>query len=128
MITAYNRSSMERLLTMPLDVRLHDLLAQRIASLVTAGLIELTCFVVIDHETTEENILAEIGLSPLVDPSGNRWGSNAFVAWWEYISKDAGSGISEMIICVGDSGFAYHLVLLPDANPIFVALFDEFCS
>jgi hypothetical protein len=125
MKTAYDRSSMERLLTMPLDARLHGLLCRRIASLVTADgdLRDLTYFVIADGSTTEADIVSETGLSPLVDPGGNRFGtSDAFAAWWDFLARDAATGLWEMIVCVADSGFAFHLIFLPDADPAFIAL------
>lgn len=112
MLSLYDRVSMAHALRLPLDPQLHSLLAARIEQL-TAGpydLTELTHYLVVEAGDAEAEILAEIGFSPLTNAiDGERFGSPAFQPSWDWL-HDHGQWF-EMIVTVGDSGFAYVLFI-----------------
>lgn len=122
MLSLFDRVSMERALALPLDVKLRRLLAARVANLVTADfdLSDLTTFLIVDAETAEADIEEEIGLSPLINPlDGARYGDADFHPYWDWLEDH--DGWLEMIICCGNSGQAFVL-LIQDADGVDPAL------
>ncbi len=118
MLSLFDRVSMERALSLPLDVKLRQLLATRIANLVTADfdLRDMTNFLIVGPGDTEAEIVEEIGLSPLVNPiDGVRYGEPEFHPYWDWLTAD-GSWF-EFIVSVADTGFAYVL-LVQDADGV----------
>lgn len=130
MLTAYDRSSMERLLTMPLDARLHELLADRIASLVTVDgdLTDWTEYLIVERGDREDDIVREVGFSPLFDPiNGARYGEPAFKPHWDWLGRQ--NGWFELIVSFG-STFAYVLFIEnhPNAAPELITMCQEFAK
>ncbi len=97
-----------------LDPRLHRLLAKWICHTISAGLADMTHIIVLSSGDSEADLIAEIGMSPLVNPADNiRFGSPGYVPWWDGLTYV--DGWWEMVIVVGSSGFSY-ILLISDAD------------
>ena len=107
MLSLYNRQTMTYALSLPIDHKLHALLADRIAQL-TPELIEMTHFLIVETGDTEADLVRELGFCPIeiVDD----------VPSWDWL-HDHG-GWFELIMTVGDSGFAYHLFVHDGDSPL----------
>jgi hypothetical protein len=119
MLSFYDLASIEHALTLKLDPRLHRLLAERLSGLLRpcADLRGLTHILVIEPGDSEAAVQQEIGLSPLTNPmDGSRFGSIEFAPWWDWL-QDHG-GWFEIVISVGDSGFAFVLLIQDAAGAI----------
>ena len=117
MLHLYDRASMTRALTLDLDPRLNNLLARRIASLDTehGDLTDWTEMVVVSPGTTEEEIVAAVGFSPLDDPmDGARFGAVGWEPGFDHIA--AHDGYFEIITTFG-STFAY-LIFVADEDGV----------
>lgn len=116
MLSLFDRVSMERALSLPLDATLRKLLTTRVSNLRTSefDLTEYTQFLIVEPTCTEADIIDEIGLSPMVNPiDGVRFGSDAFHPFWDWLAYQ--DGWFEMIIAIGNSGFAY-VILIQDSE------------
>lgn len=98
MLSIYDEQTLTHALTLPLDPKLHALLADRLAQL-TPELIEMTHFLIVEARDMEADLVKELGFCPIevVDD----------IPSWDWL-HDHG-GLFELIMTVGDSGFAYHL-------------------
>lgn len=111
MITIYDRAAMAHVLTLDLDPQLRSLLERRFASLLTpyGDLTDWTEFLIVEPGDTEDDIVREVGFSPLVEPvDGARFGSEGFSSFWD--SLVAHPGWFELTISFG-SAFAYVLFI-----------------
>ena len=111
MITIYDRAAMAHVLTLDLDPDLSRLLERRFASLLTpyGDLTDWTEFLIVEPGDMEDDIVREVGFSPLVEPvDGIRFGSEGFSPFWD--SLVAHSGWYELTISFG-SAFAYVLFI-----------------
>lgn len=109
MITIYDRASMARVLTLDLDPHLHAILESRFASLVTVDgdLTDWTEFLIVQAGDTEQDIVREVGFSPMVEPiDGIRFGSKGFEPFWDHLTDH--DGWFELTMTFG-STFAYVL-------------------
>jgi hypothetical protein len=98
-------------LTLPLEPELHRLLAKHIEHTIASGLGGMTHIIVFGPGDTEAEMIAEIGLSPLVNPiDGIRFGSDGFQAWWDWLEQHG--AMFAITIVVGDSGFAFILLIM----------------
>ncbi len=96
-----------------IDPVLKQLLADRVHDWTATDLLEQTHLLIIEPGDTESEIIQEIGLSPLVNPiDGARFGSSEFHPPWDFL--DRCDGFFEMIVCVGNAGFSF-VILIPDA-------------
>jgi len=125
MLSLYDRASIQHALERDLDHRLHKLLSERVNALASpAGdLTELTHFLVIQPGDDEQDIIEEVGFSPLTDPiDGNRFPADTFHPWWDWL-RDHG-GWFEMIVTISNSGFAFVLLIedAPGVDPYLLAL------
>ncbi len=114
MLHLHDRATMAHALTLDLDPRLHSLLSKRIAALRTTygDLTDFTEFLIVEADDTEDDIVRNIGFSPLIEPiTGARYGESGFEPGWEYLA-DRG-GWFEMIVTFG-STFAYVLFIADD--------------
>jgi len=105
-------------LTLKLEPRLAALIAARVANLATpyGDLADLTHFLVVEPSDTEANIVHAVGFSPLTNPiDGVRFGDADFQPWWDCLQRH--DGWFEMVVCVGDSGFAFVL-FIADADGV----------
>jgi hypothetical protein len=116
MLSLYDKSSIEAALASPLQPDLRKLLTDRISDAAASDLLDLTHFLVVQPGDCEHNIADEICLTPLTNPiDGERFGSPEFQPWWDYL--EAHDGWFEMIITVGNSGFAF-ILLIEDAEGV----------
>ena len=110
MLSIHDSISMGAASAQPLDPSLRSLLARHLNIAEREGLAELTFILVIEAGDTETDLAAEIGFSPLVSPlDGARFGTAHFQPYWAFL-REVG-GWYEMIVTVGDSGFAFILLI-----------------
>ena len=96
--------------TASIDPALQQLLAERIHDWTAIDLLGQTHLLIVQPGDTEAAIVQEIAFSLLVDPIGGlRFGSQGFVPFWDWL-EDIG-GWFEMIVTVGNSGFAFQLFI-----------------
>jgi hypothetical protein len=117
MITIYDRAAMARVLTLEIDPQLRRLLERRFASLVTpwGDLTDWTEWIILEPEDGEDDIVREVGFSPLVDPiDGARFSSGGFRPFWDHLDRDDSHYV--MIQSFGPT-FAYVLII-PDEEGI----------
>ena len=124
----YDRATIEGSLDLPLDPELHDLLAARVAHLTAQGLVDMTEIIVVDGNTVEPEIVAALGFTPLVDGEGRRFGQPGYLCTAaDYVARVSPS-YHEAIICIGNSGFAFQVLVHDGADPDLVALCQELAS
>ena len=110
-------------LNLPLETRLHRLLTDRVEQYRSSGLLDMTHLLVIEPGDSEEGIAQEIGFSPLVNPmDGVRYGEPGFHPYWDG-PLWRHDGRFEMIVTVGNSGFAF-ILLIEDAEGIISELLE----
>ena len=123
-----DRASVERAIATA-DDRLAGLLAARLVVITANDVVDLTHYLVVEAGDGEGAIAAAAGLSPLVNPiDRSRFPDSAFHPWWDWL-VDLG-GWFEMIIAVGDAGFAFVLLIedAPDADPELLHLCRTFAG
>ncbi len=130
MLHLYDRATMAHALTLNLDPKLHSLLSERIAALQTGygDLSDLTEFLIVEADDTEDDIVRHLGFSPLIEPiTGARYREPGFQPGWDYLA-DRG-GWFEMIVTFG-STFAYVLLIseISDIPSELVTLCREYCG
>ena len=114
MLPLYSRALVEHALTPPIDPELHGLLTAGLAHTDAKDLTDLTHYLVVEPDDTEADIVAEIGLSPLVNPfDGAHFPSRGFHPFWDALKQH--DRWFELIICIGNGGFAVVL-LIQDAD------------
>ncbi|CAN5530059.1 hypothetical protein BH10PLA2_BH10PLA2_03460 [soil metagenome] len=95
-------------LTLPLDPHLHRLITDRVKDAIARDLGDLTHILIVQAGDTEADIIDAIGFSPLVHRiHGTRFGDPAFEPDWDWWERH--DGWTELLYCVGDTGFAYVL-------------------
>lgn len=114
MLILTGRAEIERGLTLPLAVDLHDLIAIRLERF-TAGehdLADMTVIVVLEAGDTDADLQAGAGVSLLTNVlNGAAYPAPDYVAPIDYLHW-ATPDVCEAIVCVGNSGYAVH-VLIP---------------
>ena len=123
----YDRLSIEGSLVLPLDHELHALLAARVTHLRAESLLDMSEIVVVAADTVEAELVAAIGFTPLVDADGQRHGEPGFCAAFDYVAR-VSPNYHEAIVCVGNSGFAYQLLVHRGADAGLVALMQELAA
>lgn len=87
------------------DQTLRDLIARIVHDARASGLwSDLTCILVVEPDDTAETISDTLGFSPLEGPFGE-----AGSPYWTWL--DAHRGWHEMLLTVGNGGFAYFLLI-----------------
>ena len=110
MLSLYDEASIAAVMEQPIQPALRSLLQARLDQTAAADLLSLTHILVVQPGDTEAQILAAIGLSPLVEPfDGARFGTADFQPHWAWL-HDLG-GWYEMIVTVGDTGFAFVMLI-----------------
>lgn len=121
MITIYDRAAMAHVLTLDLGPQLRSLLERRFASLVTpwGDLTDWTEWIILEPGDDEDDIVREVGFSPLVEPiDGARFGAKGFRPFWDHLDREDNHYL--MMQSFG-STFAYVLII-PDAEGILPEL------
>lgn len=111
MINLPDAQSIIEALSLPLEARLHTLIAGRLRDAVALGLIDLTHILVVQPGDTEADIVEAIGFSTLISRIDGELGEPDY-DWIEHHD-----GWTELIYTVGDSGFAF--IVLIDARLAF---------
>lgn len=119
MLSLHTRELALQALDQRLNESLRALLVARIGQVHAAGLDDCTHYIVFGVGDTEFDLMAEIGMTPLVDPLGPRFADASFEPWWDLLRHH--DGWFELVICVGDTGFAYVL-FIEDAGTTDAAL------
>jgi len=90
------------------DPKLKNLLTDRVQDWTARGLLDLTHVAIIEVGDTDVSIIDELAFSPLVNPlDGLRHGTAGFVFPFDYLEDH--DGWFELIVTVGNGGFAFHL-------------------
>jgi hypothetical protein len=119
----HDRAGFAHALTLDLDPYLRRLLVERIAQL-SDDLIDETEIVVIEPTDDEEQVVNNLGWSPLVEPMDSlRAGANGFTPYWDWFVEHDG-GWYEMIVTYG-STFAM-LMLLKSNEPELRAMCAQY--
>jgi hypothetical protein len=121
MLAIYDRASMVQAMTLDLQPQLRSLLERRSAALKTAygDLSDATEFFVIQCKDREDDIVEELGFSPLVEPiDGARYGTQGFRPYWDHLVRH--DGYYEMAISYG-STFA-TIIFIEDDSSVLPAL------
>lgn len=111
--------ALRAILDQPLDPKLHKLLSDRLNDTEKCGLEALTHLLVIEADDTEEQIIDAIGFSPLRSRIDNLPDHPD----WDWLEKH--DGYWEALYCVGNSGFAYILLIEDVDGSPFAALCRE---
>ena len=125
MLSIYDVATLNAALANQLDPRLRALIEQRIASARDKGLADMTHIVVVQSGDTEAKIVSAIGWSPLINPiDESRFGEPSFVAPWDWVQWSDDGRFLEIVVPVGDGGFAFILLIeaAPDMDPDLLAL------
>ncbi|WP_296720963.1 hypothetical protein [Erythrobacter sp.] len=101
--------SIRAVLDQPLGEELRVLLQDRLADTIRCGLQDLTHILVVEAGDTEQQIIEAVGFSPFVSRIDGVRNS----VDWDWIERH--DGWWELLYCVGDSGFAFVL-LVEDAD------------
>jgi len=116
MLSLYDEATTKAALALPIDPDLRALLTTRIVHYVAANLASATHILVIQPNDNESDVEREIGFYPTTNIiDGVRSRSAAFDPFWDWLQDLA--GWFEMIVTVGDSGFAY-ILLIQDADGV----------
>ena len=108
MIDLPTTAAVEAALTQPLDADLKRLLEERLGDTVECGLEDLTHVLVVEAEDTPAQIEEAIGFNPLCSRIENRPNSPD----WDW--RERHGGWWEVLFCMGESGFAYILLIEDD--------------
>ena len=96
------------------DLRLRALLLDRRYQF-AGEMTDLTHLLVIVGNDTEADILEASPISPLTNPiDGCRFGQSGFTPWWDWLQRH--DGWFELIITVGNTGYAYVFLILDSEN------------
>jgi hypothetical protein len=117
MIAICDRASMAQALALDLDQKLRALLERRLAALNTiyGDLTDSTEWFIVSAGTTEDDLIEELGFSPLTEPmDGIRYGNEGFQAYWDYLVRH--DGWFELSITYG-STFS-TMILVEDAEGV----------
>lgn len=99
-----------------IDPALRRLLADRVSDWTTTCLLDHTHLLIVEAGDTEQDIVAEVAFSPLINPlDGERFGSSRFVPHWDWFEEH--QGWFELVFTVGNDGFAFVL-LIRDADGV----------
>lgn len=101
-----------------LEPRLHRLIRRRVEGLRSrfgGDLLDRTHILVVQAGDSESDIRSEVGFSPLESPFDQaRYGTAGFDPFWDWLKRH--DGWFEMIVTVGDGGFAYVLLIEDDVR------------
>lgn len=98
-------ASLRAVLDQPLEPKLHKLLENRLSDTLHCGLEAHTHILVIEGDDAEAQVVDAVGFSPL----RSRTDDKSDEPDWDWI--EAHDGWFELLYCVGNSGFAYILLI-----------------
>lgn len=105
-----------------IDANLKQLLADRVHDWTATNLLGHTHLLIVRPGDTEADIVQEVAFSPLVNPiDGRRFGSKGFEPPFDWL--EAHEGWFELIVTVGNSGFAFVL-FIQDAEGVDAEVLD----
>lgn len=114
--------SLRAVLDQPLERNLHTLLADRLSDTLHCGLQDHTHVIVVEAHDEEEAVEEAIGFNPL----RSRIDGSPEVPDWDWIERHEG-GWYELLYCVGNTGFAYILMVEDEAQSPLAALCRKYC-
>ena len=123
MLSLPDRASVEHAIASVDDRYLAGLLATRLTLSVANAVADITHYLVVHAGDEEDVIIAAAGFSPLVHPIDQcRFPDPGFHPWWDWLG-DVG-GWYEMVVAVGDTGFAFVLLIenKPEADAVMLEL------
>lgn len=110
MLSLPDPAAIRATLNQPLDGKLHSILRNTLASAEANGVADLTHVLIVQDGDTEEAIEQELGWSVLEHPiDGHRFGKAEFEPYWAWLQNRG--GWYELILTIGNSGFAYIIVI-----------------
>ena len=110
MLSFDNAAAIAAATTTVTEETLRRLVADRVHDWTATDLLGLTHLLVVEHGDREGEIVQAVGFSPLVDPAdGQRFGSGRFEPFWDWLERH--DGWFEMIVTVGNDGFAFVLMI-----------------
>ena len=88
----FDTEALAHALTLPCDPVLRRLLRERVDYLATLDrtVADTTYFIIADEGATSDDIVAELGWSPLVDLDGANFGTDAFASSHDFITNRGG--------------------------------------
>lgn len=111
MLTFSEAASVAASPTAPIAPELQNLLQRRVTDWTETGVLALTHLVIVQPADTAADLRREITLCPLISPlDGSHFGSKDFQPFWDWLIRHD-SGWFEMIVTVGNSGFAFVLFI-----------------
>lgn len=117
MISIYDEDTSRAALACALDGQLRTAINTHLDRATKNGLQAMTYLLVVEATDTDTAIEQELGFSPLVCPiDGYHWRDARFVPQWAWL--DHQRGWFELIITVGNSGFAYILLVADSADAV----------
>lgn len=123
MLSLPDRAAMEQALTLPLRDDIKTILRLRIEQVHADGLENLTHIIVLTKDDTEDALKEEVLFSPF-ESYRLRYGNPAFEPGWDCMHNHG--GWFEVVYCVGNSGFAFVL-LIEDRLDQALAKFVQMC-
>ena len=114
--------SLRAVLDQPLDLYLQTLLADRLSDTLHCGLQDHTHVLVVEADDEESAVEEAIGF----DPFRTRIIGSPDVPGWDWIERHEG-GWFEVLYCVGNSGFAYILLIEDGAQSPIAQLCRRYC-
>lgn len=121
MLSLFDTPSLERALSLPLDHDLRRLLRERVDHLTDEVVRDRSYFLVVDANSTLDDVCDELGWSPLLDLEGERFGTGDFTPFHDHLT-DHGRWY-ELLIGAGNE--AVFTLLIEDdegADPDLIAL------
>lgn len=116
MINLPDMEAVRALLRQPVKPELKTLLSDRLADTESCGLAHLTHVLVIEAGDTEADIINAVGFSPFA----SRIDGNRDQPDWDWLERH--EGWHETLFCIGNSGFAYILLIEDADNSPFAEL------
>lgn len=113
----FDTCSLERALSVPTDPKLRRLLSQHAAHLQAADIHvrDTTYFLIVDAGSTIEEVMDELGWSPLIDLDGNLFGQEKFNPFYEDLADQGGWFV--MMVSAGNDAMFVLLIQDHDGVP-----------
>lgn len=117
MLSLFDTGALERALSLPLDRKLRRLLMDRVTHLnaLEIDVRDLTYFLVVEAGCALEDVIDELGWSPLTNPlDGSAFGRESFQPYHDYLTDHG--GWFEMIVSAGNDAAFVLLIQDDDAT------------